>query len=893
MCLPLVQPPWRVWNSRSFRVAWLGLLAISHILARAPVAAEPSPSPHRFIPAKDLVAYLEYEGLDAHSGAWKASAAHGILVEGHAGSMMSELARQLLDRFFKDDPDWKNRGADILAIHDHLLHRGFVIAVHDMGKDGLATTVVLRDVGARPVRDRLAQLVKLALGPQGTQKPPASLRFRGRDVFELEDEPETKPAVNHNAADPAVPPVPQAAATAANVTSVPVSPSLAEVAPASYMPPVVAPAPAVAVAQVTFAPPAVALAPATSAPPAVALAPAVAVAPATSAPPAVAPSSPDSPLPTPLSPSVPPVPPGESPPANALATSVPTSVSWWLEGNDLVLVEAPAADPKSGAEPAAKKKPDPASNKYRSLVIDTIEGKEPDITTNAAYVSAIAENNDIKGFEPNGLLIFDPDKGKSLLSSLIRVNETPALTLPSAKYISPEDAPPQVELSDSPAAELPELPDNPFAPQVDSGVKLAGNTAPVKVEDKGKGLDLIGLVGMDGLKGIVVRWGFQGKALLTSVRIEAPAPRKGLIACLAQPSFARSRLPAIPRDAREFVVGSFDSFGSYTKFKDMVKAIDPDLVKEILEAERLVCEAIGLRGGEALRQVGPFWSVFRLPSLDGIPPAAEPDLTEYAFVAGIDNAEALGKVLDSIAQQVNQQLAEAEKGASPDKDKKSADPPVLALEKLKAPDRGYQLTSPARLVPWLSDDLKPTILIGKSIVAVASNMERAREALSAEMPAGSSWSAHGELQKALECLPQNLTFLAVGDPRNSAWPTAFEQLPGEVQMLAGLLGFSEGEPSVGGGFLAALGIPRPGGFRVRIDPAQIPKAEQVRRNLFPSVLATTVDDRGFRLVSREAFPLACVGGKATFQSTGKLTSSRGLLQDVKLKLDLLGLGIGQ
>ena len=41
-----------------------------------------------------------------------------------------------------------------------------------------------------------------------------------------------------------------------------------------------------------------------------------------------------------------------------------------------------------------------------------------------------------------------------------------------------------------------------------------------------------------------------------------------------------------------------------------------------------------------------------------------------------------------------------------------------------------------RLVPWLSDDLKPTILIGKSNVALASNLERAREALSAELPAG-------------------------------------------------------------------------------------------------------------------------------------------------------------
>jgi hypothetical protein len=62
-----------------------------------------------------------------------------------------------------------------------------------------------------------------------------------------------------------------------------------------------------------------------------------------------------------------------------------------------------------------------------------------------------------------------------------------------------------------------------------------------------------------------------------------------------------------------------------------------------------------------------------------------------------------------------------------------------------------------------------------------------------------------------------------------------------------------------------------------------------RRNLFPSVLAATVDDRGFRLIGREAFPLACIGGKASFKSTGTWTSSKGFVQDVKLQLDLLGL----
>ncbi len=836
-----LQPANRRWSVRSLLVL-LGFLVLCQILARTSLTAEPAPVPRRFIPAKGLVAYLEYEGLDAHADAWKASAAHGILVDGHAGSMMSELARQLLDRLFKEDPGLKLSGADIVAIHDHLMHRGFMVAVHQSGNDDLATTVVLRDVAPESVRDRIDRVLKAALGPQDNEKPPAPVRIRGRDVFELKDKPATKPLVEPNPPDPAFSAVPPAATA--------IEP------PAPPSPPVVASAPAVAPA------------------------------------PTVAPASPGSLTPTPLlPPSAPPDRAGEIRPNTPLATSIPKFVSWWFEGNDLVLVMAPGSDSKFPSGPVAKKKPDPENTGYRSLVMDTIEGKEPNVTTSEAFVSAMAWDKDIQGFEPNGLLILDPGQGKSLLSGLITLVEEPAaLSLPSAKYISPSDVPPQLILTDSPDVELPDLPVDPFAPEIDSKIKLASKAAPVK--DMGKAPDFFDLLGIDGLKRMVVRWGFQGKALLTDVRVEAPAPRKGLMDCLVQPTFSRKHLSLIPRGARDFVVGSFDAFGSYARFKNLVNTMNPDLAKEIPLWERTICEAVGLRGPEALRQVGSSWSVFRLPSLDGNAPAdAEPDLTEYAFVAEIDNSEAFAKLLDSIADRVNQQLVDLENGAVRDKGNKVADPPVLALERLKPPDRGYQFTSPARLVPWLSDVLKPTILVGKSIVAIGSNLERAREALSAEVPAGNRWSPEAEMQNALDSLPEKLTFLAVGDPRDSAWPTMFEQLPGEVQLLIGMLGgFSENQASVGGELLAALGIPRPGGFRVRIDPAQIPKADQVRRHLFSSVLAATVDDRGFRLIGREAFPLACMGGKASFKSTSKWSGIKGISRDVKLRLDLLGLG---
>ena len=279
----------------------------------------------------------------------------------------------------------------------------------------------------------------------------------------------------------------------------------------------------------------------------------------------------------------------------------------------------------------------------------------------------------------------------------------------------------------------------------------------------------------------------------------------------------------------------------------------------------------------------------RLPSQDSKPsPTGEPDPTEYALVSAIDNPDEFGKLLDTLASRANQYLAELENedGAGP-KANKAIDLPVLALEKLKAPERGYQLTSPARLVPWLVDDLKPTILFGKSHVAVAASLELAREALSAELPAAPRWSPQGELLRALECLPENLTFLSVGDDRDSPWPTLFEGLPSKVQLLAGLVGgFDADQAPTGSELLAFLGVPLPGGFRVRIDPKLIPTADQIRKHLFPSVLAATTDDRGFRLIAREAFPLACVGTRSRVKYEASWSSKKGLDRDIKLKFDL-------
>ena len=196
---------------------------------------------------------------------------------------------------------------------------------------------------------------------------------------------------------------------------------------------------------------------------------------------------------------------------------------------------------------------------------------------------------------------------------------------------------------------------------------------------------------------------------------------------------------------------------------------------------------------ELFRHLGPTACIFAAPDVKkGAAESAAADL-----LIGTDDAAALGKALDAIAAQFNAYF-QGEKGADGQRTAKGADnaQPGFALERLPAPDRGYKLISPAGLISWITADVQPTILIGKSYVAVANNPILARAALAAESRPGDRWVPDGELAKMLNGLPAKLQFLSVGNPRDSFWPEAIAGLPDRVAPFMGMFkGNAVGAPS--------------------------------------------------------------------------------------------------
>ena len=109
-------------------------------------------------------------------------------------------------------------------------------------------------------------------------------------------------------------------------------------------------------------------------------------------------------------------------------------------------------------------------------------------------------------------------------------------------------------------------------------------------------------------------------------------------------------------------------------------------------------------------------------------------------------------------------------------------------------------------------------------------------------------------------MPEKLSFLIVGNPRDSFWPEAMRGLPEhsraahpKVRRPSGRWASAKRRAT---DLLGLLGVKR----------GKSPTAEDIRSCLFPSVIAGIVDDRTFRVIALEAMPFAFLGAGSSIQS---------------------------
>jgi prepilin-type processing-associated H-X9-DG protein len=333
-------------------------------------------------------------------------------------------------------------------------------------------------------------------------------------------------------------------------------------------------------------------------------------------------------------------------------------------------------------------------------------------------------------------------------------------------------------------------------------------------------------LGIDGLKRVDYRWGFRGTALYSVLRLVAPSPRRGVLGLFDGPTFDKSTLPALPSGVNGFTAVAMSPAQVHDKLLAIVRKSAPDGQRQVDALQKQWNQTLGVRLREdLLARLGPKWSMYAVPVDEpGGPPfdvVALAELTDSTRFSG-----SLGQVLQVANDHINA-------GGGPN----AAKGPRPQFRKLAGNQLGYELVlPPGMLPPGPMSGLKPTILVGKRFLAIASTPTAGSSALAVAEGNAPRWKPDAVYGPVLDSLPTGMVMLSVSDPRQS--------LPQFIGSLPALLASANQAQGKQGG----PAIP------IKVDPAKIPPPAELSSKLFPASNAMSVDAKGISLATRESLP---------------------------------------
>ncbi len=348
-------------------------------------------------------------------------------------------------------------------------------------------------------------------------------------------------------------------------------------------------------------------------------------------------------------------------------------------------------------------------------------------------------------------------------------------------------------------------------------------------------------MGLDGVKRIDFTWGFEGEAMQTVIRAVAPAPRRGLLTMIDQPTFDAGSLPPIPADVRGFIVMSVNWSKTLDRAVALIKATNPNGPDVAEAAEGGISQMFGFSLRKDLLAGLGSKAVFSMQepagAAGGSRAAAMINRLGGATLAiDVRDAAALGRASEGLIKAANmaieQGLGQQGGGAG------------LAFHKEEGPLVRYVLDLPPGLIPApFSTLFRPTIIFGKDQLIFGASTAAADKlaALSPAKPDG-RWKPDDAYAPVMKHLPSKLVYLRINDPRETL-PAVVEALPILAQTINQQVAAQRRQFQGG-----------PGEPLLKIEPEALPTADELIPRLFPAFTALTVDDEGASLISREPIP---------------------------------------
>jgi prepilin-type processing-associated H-X9-DG protein len=296
-------------------------------------------------------------------------------------------------------------------------------------------------------------------------------------------------------------------------------------------------------------------------------------------------------------------------------------------------------------------------------------------------------------------------------------------------------------------------------------------------------------LGLDGVKRLELRWGFQDEALMSVIGVVAPAPRRRLLALLDQPTFAANELTTLPAGLSGFAILSADVPKTYEQIIELVKLLNPSRRAAIVNFEEQTARHLGVDlRRDVLGHLGPKLA-FYVQATDAAgfnnPTAAMlRQFSGFTLSVEVRDQAAVAKALETIVKAINPALnaqAQARAGGNPGGGRPA--PAPSQFRKLDGPGTAFVLDLPPNpQIPQLSALFQPTVMLSANQLVVAATTSAAEHAVAEDQ----RWRSAEAFVPVVRRLPKNLVFLSLSDPRESL-PELIERLPAYAQQLNGLM----------------------------------------------------------------------------------------------------------
>jgi hypothetical protein len=124
-------------------------------------------------------------------------------------------------------------------------------------------------------------------------------------------------------------------------------------------------------------------------------------------------------------------------------------------------------------------------------------------------------------------------------------------------------------------------------------------------------------LGLDGVKRFVYAAGFEGKSWRCEAFLDAPAPRRGLVAALEGKPLDDAQLKIVPQSATWLQVSQLDIAAVYDAILESVIASNPQAMIAWQQKLAALTRDTGVDLDELIRQFGPTWIMYNDPAVSG------------------------------------------------------------------------------------------------------------------------------------------------------------------------------------------------------------------------------------------------------------------------------------